>query len=54
MSDRIEVNGITISIFTVAVPTSTLRDRQLEQIDDAVSRLRDVPGVVVAGWCDDE
>lgn len=48
-----EVNGITISTFTMHVPLNTLRDRQVEAIDDMVSRLRDIPGVVVTGWCDD-
>lgn len=40
-------------VFTVSI-SSGLSDRHVEKIDWAVSILRDLPGVVVTGWCDPE
>lgn len=42
-----------MTTFLVSVPDG-LSNRALEAIDNAVYLLRDVPGVVVDGWCDEE
>lgn len=41
-------------VFTVELDAAGMGDRNLEAVDRAVSILRDIPGVNVSGWCDDE
>lgn len=40
--------------FTVELDLAKMGDRAQERVDWAVSILRDIPGVNVSGWCDDE
>lgn len=40
--------------FTVELDLAKMGDRAQERVDWAVSILRDIPGVKVSGWCDDE
>jgi hypothetical protein len=47
------MNNTTVSV-TVNVDLAGMSDRQLEAVDHAVSLLRDLPGVTVKGWCDEE
>lgn len=45
--------GEALHTFTVTVDRRAMSDRRLEKIDWAVEILRDVAGVTVTGWCDD-
>ena len=38
----------------VRVDVNAMSDRAMERLDAAVAMLRDIPGVSVTGWCDDD